>query len=214
MERREFILSTIFVHGLGQNPLCWQSTISYLPKQMEIKCPNVFNLCVSQNVTYQKLYAAFVAYCDKISPPLNLCGISLGAILALNYAIDYPNKVNSLVLIAAQFKMPRFLMQCQNMLLRIIPEKHFLKSGVNKQVMIQLSKSMLELDFTRGLKHIVCPVLVVCGAEDRVNQKAAMLLAEHLIKANYQIIENAGHEVNIVAPRSLALIIEAFYKNL
>jgi pimeloyl-ACP methyl ester carboxylesterase len=214
MERRECILSTIFVHGLGQNPLSWQSTIPYLPKQLAINCPNVFDLCVSQKVTYQKLYAAFVAYCDKIPPPLNLCGISLGAILALNYAIDYPKKVNSLVLIAAQFKMPRFLMQCQNILFRIIPKKHFLKSGVNKEVMIQLTKSMLELDFTRGLKTIVCPVLVVCGAEDRVNQKAAMLLAKQVIKGNYQIIENAGHEVNIDAPKSLALLIETFYKNL
>ena len=207
-------MSTIFVHGLGQNPLCWQPTISYLPKQLAITCSNVFDLRLDQNGTYEKLYETFVAYCNKISPPLNLCGISLGAILALNYAIDYPNKVNSLVLIAAQFKMPRFLMRCQNILFRIIPEKHFLKSSVNKEGLIQLTKSMLALDFTNELQHIDCPVLVVCGARDRVNQKAAKVLADRLIKANYQRIENAGHEVNRDAPKSLALSIEAFYRNL
>lgn len=214
MDGRQFILSTIFVHGLGQNPLCWQSTISYLTKKLAITCSNLFDLRLDQNETYEKLYETFVAYCNKISPPLNLCGISLGAILALNYAIDFPKRVNSLVLIAAQFKMPRFLMRCQNILFHMIPEKHFLKSGVNKKVMIQLTKSMLALDFTKELKHILCPVLVACGAKDRVNKKAAIVLATRLKKASYQSIENAGHEVNIDAPRSLALLIETFYKNL
>ena len=35
---------------------------------------------------------------------LNLCGLSLGAVLALNYAIDFPKKVNSLILIAPQYE--------------------------------------------------------------------------------------------------------------
>ena len=202
------------MHGLGQNPQCWQSTIVYLSQQLAITSANLFELNLGLNETYEKLYATFVAYCNKVSPPLNLCGISLGGILALNYAIDYPNRVNSLVLIAVQFKMPRFLMRCQNLIFRFIPEKHFLKSGVNKEAMIQLTKSMLELDFTKELQHIVCPVLVLCGAKDRVNQKASLRLADHLVKANYQSIENAGHEVNIDAPKTLALSIEEFYKNL
>lgn len=207
-------MSTIFVHGLGQTSLSWQPTVSHLPKEMAITCPDLYNLCENQDLTYQKLYAAFVDYCDKFSQPLNLCGISLGAILALNYAIDYPKRVNSLVLIAAQFKMPRFLMMCQNIIFSILPEKYFLKSGVSKKHMIQLSKSMLDINFNRGLKYISCPVLVVCGAKDYVNQKAAKKLTDRLTNKNYHIIENAGHEVNIEAPKSLALALEVFYRKI
>ncbi|MGN7476441.1 alpha/beta fold hydrolase [Solibacillus silvestris] len=204
-------MNTIFIHGLGQNPLCWQPTITYLPKQPTIACPNLFDLCAEKDFTYDKLYAAFVAYCHKFTPPLNLCGISLGAILALNYAIDYPKKVISLVLIAAQFKMPNLLMMCQSFIFSILPEKYFLKSGLEKNFMIQLSKSMLDLDFSEGLEHIACPVLVVCGASDFVNRKAAKILTARLSNADYNIIENTGHEVNIEAPQSLALAIGGFY---
>ena len=204
-------MTTIFVHGLGQTSLSWQSTISYLPNQMEVACPDLYKLCSPQDFTYTNLYAAFVAYCNKFSQPINLCGISLGAILALNYAIDFPDRVNSLVLIAAQFKMPRLLLMCQNMIFRMIPEKSFLKSGVKKKTMIQLSQSMVNLDFNHRLQQINCPTLVVCGDKDRVNQKAAKILVSRLINARHQLVDNAGHEVNVQAPQSLAFAIGKFY---
>ena len=48
------------------------------------------------------MYAAFCDYCGGFSQSLNLCGLSLGAVLALNYAIDFPQRVNSLILFAPQ----------------------------------------------------------------------------------------------------------------
>lgn len=204
-------MNTIFVHGLGQTPFCWESTISYLPKQMVIECPNLFELCTSKDVSYQKLYAAFIAYCDRFTPPLNLCGISLGAILALNYAIDYPGKVNSLVTIAPQFKMPRFLIIWQSMIFNCLPEKYFLKSGVEKKYLVKLSKSMMNLNFKRDLKRVDCPVLVICGSKDYVNRKASKILANNLENANHYLMKEAGHEVNRDAPKSLALAIKGFY---
>ena len=57
------------------------------------------------------MYAAFCDYCGDFSQSLNLCGLSLGAVLALNYAIDFPQRVNSLILIAPQYDMPKFLIE-------------------------------------------------------------------------------------------------------
>lgn len=57
--------------------------------------------------TYGELYTAFSEECDKENDEIVLCGLSLGAVLALNYAIDHPDKVKALVLIAAQYKMPK-----------------------------------------------------------------------------------------------------------
>lgn len=54
---------------------------------------------------------------DNISGQLNLCGLSLGVVLALNYIIDNPKKVNSLVLIAGQSEMPKALLKLQNIVL-------------------------------------------------------------------------------------------------
>ena len=38
-------------------------------------------------------------YCGKIDGQIHLCGISLGGIIGLNYALDFPEKVKTLVLI-------------------------------------------------------------------------------------------------------------------
>lgn len=50
---------------------------------------------------------------------------SLGAVLTLNYAIDHPDKVKALVLIAAQYKMPKKLLKVQNMLFHLMPNSAF-----------------------------------------------------------------------------------------
>ena len=75
--------------------------------------------------TYKELYTAFSEECNKENDEIVLCGLSLGAVLALNYAIDHPNKVKALVLIAAQYKMPEKLLKFQNMLFRFMPNTMF-----------------------------------------------------------------------------------------
>ena len=42
--------------------------------------------------TYANLSACFAEYCNKIGEPVHLCGISLGGMLALSYALDFPEK--------------------------------------------------------------------------------------------------------------------------
>ena len=65
---------------------------------------------------------------NKFSEPVTICGISLGAVLALNYCIYHAEQVQSLILIAPQYKMPRLLLKFQSILFRIMPEKSFLGS--------------------------------------------------------------------------------------
>ena len=94
------------------------------------------------------------------SEPLNLCGLSLGAVLALNYAIDFPQRVKSLILIAPQYDMPKFLLKVQNVLFKFMPESQFKDIGLTKKDFITLTNSMADMDFTSGLENVSCPVLV------------------------------------------------------
>ena len=115
------------------------------------------------------------------SEPLNLCGLSLGAVLALNYAIDFPQRVKSLILIAPQYDMPKFLLKVQNVLFKFMPESQFKDIGLTKKDFITLTNSMADMDFTSGLENVSCPVLVLCGEKDyNVNKKAAIKIAEKL----------------------------------
>lgn len=201
----------ILLHGMGQNASSWNETISFLPNTSEIVCPELSDFFSEGNCYYSKMYTAFCDYCNNFSEPLNLCGLSLGAVLALNYAIDYPRRVKSLILIAPQDDMPKFLLKVQNVLFKFMPESQFKDIGLTKKDFITLTNSMADMDFTSGLEKVSCPVLVLCGEKDNVNKKAAVKVAEKLSKAKFSTIENSGHEVNIDNPNGLAKAMKELY---
>ena len=201
----------ILLHGMGQNASSWNETISFLPNTSEIVCPELSDFFSEGNCYYSKMYTAFCDDCNNFSEPLNLCGLSLGAVLALNYAIDYPRRVKSLILIAPQYDMPKFLLKVQNVLFKSMPESQFKDIGLTKKDFITLTNSMADMDFTSGLEKVSCPVLVLCGEKDNVNKKAAVKVAEKLSKAKFSTIENSGHEVNIDNPNGLAKAMKELY---
>ena len=86
-------MDLIFLHGLGQNPSSWNETLSFLPQCIKAYCPDLLNLC--EDKAYEKIYLAFENYVDNFSNPINLCGISLGAVLALNYTLNHADKVQN-----------------------------------------------------------------------------------------------------------------------
>ena len=205
-------MATIFIHGLGQTPRSWEGVLSHLSPGQETVFPDLAQLLLGKTADYQHLYEAFCSVCDGLTPPLDLCGLSLGGVLALHYAALHPIKVRSLVLIGAQYRMPRGLLTLQNALFRLMPEKLFQDTGLDKQSFLTLCTSMMELDFTTQLKDVRCPVLVLCGEKDSANRKAARELAEKLPSARLQMIPGAGHEVNTGAPAALAAHLRTFWQ--
>lgn len=202
----------VFIHGLGQSASSWQDTIAYLSEYRNIYSPNLSAMLHHKEVTYQNLYDSFNTYCENLDEPLHLCGLSLGGVLALNYTINYPKKVDSLVLIAVQYNMPKMLLKLQNMVFKFVPKSAFNNIGFEKKDFIQLTKTMTELNFSEKLRDIKCDTLVVCGEQDYVNKKAAKNLAAHIPNSELQMVTGVGHEVNIQASRELAKILKAFYK--
>lgn len=201
----------IFVHGLGQIPASWDKTIENMEQSDNPYCPNLCELLKNKDVGYSELYSSFAEYCHKFEEPINLCGLSLGGVLALNYVIENPTKVNSLVLIAAQYKMPKNLLKFQNLIFKFMPAKMFDEMGFSKKDFITLSKTMMDIDFSDNLDNISCPVLLLCGEKDNANRKASKKLNNILKSSSFKIIENASHEVNIDNPEHLAILLSEFF---
>lgn len=200
----------IFLHGLGQDASSWNKAASYMGEKENIVCPDLTEILQGREVTYANLYGAFSKYCTEYSEPLCICGLSLGGILAMQYSIENPERVKKVVLTGTQYVMPQRLLQFQNAIFRILPSKMFENMGFEKNDVIKLSKSMMNLDFRQDLEKIKCPALVVCGEKDKANRKAAQELAGLIPHAELKIIENAGHEVNTDAPEKLGKIIRDF----
>lgn len=202
----------IFIHGLGQGPDSWNKTVSCMREQEEIQCLSVFALKNWEEISYRRVYEDFSAYCESVKTELGLCGLSLGAVIALNYVVEHPGKVKSLVLIGGQCVMPKGLLRLQNMIFRLMPNGIFKKMGIGKRELIQLTKSMMVLDFKEDLGKVDCRTLIVCGEKDRANRRAAEMMAEKIPGARIKILEGCGHEVNVEDPEKLADILEAFYE--
>ena len=69
----------------------------------------------------------------EVKEPLRICGLSLGALLAIDFAIRHEEKVASLVLIGAQYKVPSLLIDFQNLIFRCMPNKAFESMGTIKK---------------------------------------------------------------------------------
>ena len=100
-------MNRIFLHGLGQTDLDWKETVEFLGNREDIVCPNLSEWLSEREVSYFSLYKALEQYMKQQNSPVHFCGLSLGGVLALQYAIEYPQKVSSLVLIGTQYVMPK-----------------------------------------------------------------------------------------------------------
>lgn len=195
-------MKTIFLHGLGQTAQDWEEVIRQTALS-EVDCPELFSLSEGE-ITYFGIRNGLEKRYADITEPFCICGLSLGALLALDYAIRHNEQVAALVLIGVQYKVPSLLIDFQNLIFRCMPNKTFDDMGMSKNDVIRLAHSMRSLDFRSGLKDIKCPVTILCGEKDRANLKASRQLAELLSQSKLRIVPGAAHELNKCAPETIA----------
>ena len=204
-------MTQVYIHGLGQTPASWGPLLGLLGTPPDCVCPDLTTMVSAGETTYPALYHTFAGLCDGLETPLMLCGLSLGGVLALHYAAQHPERMGALVLMAPQYRMPKRLLQVQNVLFRLMPRAMFRETGFTKSQFIQLCGSMAELDLSGALSRIICPTLILCGSRDRANRRACAELAVLLRGAELQTVAGTGHELNREAPERLAPLLQDFY---
>ena len=198
-------MKTVFLHGLGQTAQDWKEVAQQLSIS-DVDCPELFSL-TEDEISYSQILGDLEQRYSEVKEPLRICGLSLGALLAIDFAIRHEEKVASLVLIGAQYKVPSLLIDFQNLIFCCMPDKAFESMGLSKSSTIKLAHSMRSLDFTLQLNNIRCPVTILCGKKDTANLKASKRLKELLPQATLHIVPNAGHELNKYAPNTIAEIL-------
>lgn len=200
-------MTLIMLHGMGQNASSWNETVSYLTSEISAVCPELSDFFIKGECTYSRLYGQFCEYLESFPEPVSLCGLSLGAVLALNYAADRPERVNSLILIAPQYRMPKTLLKLQNIIFRLMPDRSVKSIGFSKADFITLTNSMADIDLSGKLSNISCPAIILCGEKDRANKKAAAELAKLIPNGDFAEIKKSDHEVNRDNPAEVARVI-------
>lgn len=205
-------MKNILIHGLGQNSRDWDTVKDGLEARgISAAAPDLFDLAKGRELDYASVYQAFSEICESCEEGLNLCGLSLGGLLALDYAIQRSEKINSLVLIGTPFQIPKGLLKFQNIVFGLMPKAAFRNMGVSKKDFTRLSKSMASLDFMESAAVLDCPSLILCGAKDKANMESAKQYHEAMRNSRLAIVEDSGHEVNKDNPNELVRFLQEFW---
>ena len=206
----------ILVHGLGQDEKSWNEVKNQLNNNgINVETPNLFSIVKNYQVNYDNMYKTFADYCNSFNEKINLVGLSLGGVLAIDYITKFPEKINSIILIGTPYKIPKTIITIQSIIYKFMPKRIFEKIGCSKKDMISLLNSMKNLSIPDKAPHIKSNTLIICGEEEKnnINMKSAKQLSKVIQNSKLKIIENAGHEVNIDNPIELANTIYDFWKD-
>lgn len=198
-----------FLHGLGQTRQSWEETIKNL-HAIPAEYPEVISP-KAKNQTFSSLTKCLEDKILQEKEPVIICGISLGAVLALDLYFKHTDNISGLILIAPQFKMPTKLIDLQNWIFRFLPKQIFTKIGLTKKEMISISSSLRKIDFSSKIKSVKCPVYIVCGDQDKANKIAAISLQALLPHGKLFLLAGAAHQVNVDQPQALAKIVQQAY---
>ena len=98
----------VFIHGVGLDHKMWSPQIDYFKKFSTI----TYDLLGHGRTPFKKKEIKMNDYVEQLSSiikflkleKINLVGFSIGSLIALNFAADFQNKLNSLTLMATTYK--------------------------------------------------------------------------------------------------------------
>jgi 3-oxoadipate enol-lactonase len=150
---------------------------------------------------------------DAASGPVTLCGISLGATVAILACLARPDGVRRLILSGGVAHPPAAL-ALQRAIARVLPISVMARisaaqqgsdgaadfRSVGKRTYMAGLRELAHADLRPRLGEITAPTLVVCGERDKVNQPLSRELADGIPNAELRIIPGAGHLWNLEQP--------------
>ena len=207
----------VFLHGIGVGPESWDAQLVALPDGYRGIAPQIAGLTDASERVFTVSGAAADVIRDLDERGVgraHLCGLSLGAMIAVQTAIEYPDRVASLVLSGGQVHPPRALMTLQSALMRVLPARAVASDGTSKQRVLGVLAEVARIDFRPHLARIAIPTLVLCGSKDRANLPAARALATGIPDATLRVIDGGGHELNTDEPDGFSREITSFLRQL
>jgi 3-oxoadipate enol-lactonase len=226
----------LLLHGLGANSLSWQFQIPVL-QQVGFRsiAPDFPGFGQSTYPGGRAVLHRFIEPIEALIGELQLqrvdvVGISMGGTAALQFALDYPETVNRLVLVntfanlnvTSPRSLPYFLLrfilvhtlglpsQAKTVATHIFPEpdQELLRQGLIEEVMQAdprayraAMRALAFFDVRDRLSDIKNPTLIITGEQDTtVPVETQTQLANSIHNAKQLMIPHAGHGVTAEKP--------------
>jgi len=214
----------VLLHGMGIAHRMWRPQIEALSKQFCVIAPDLPGFGDSPRTGPFSLIQAsreVASLIEQQSPDLtaHVCGLSLGGLVALQLALQRPQRVKSLFLASTSLaKLTGKDKIITNLLFLLAPMKYLIR-GIQRQsipdrnfwpiVQEDLTKTgkktlkeVLQIlpDMDLAVSEILVPTLVACGGKDQANLEPARSLARQLPHARFELVPEGGHVWNLECP--------------
>ena len=235
--------SLFFIHGSGSDHSAWSHQYSRLHKKYNIVAIDL----PGHGHSGGKGESDIGRYCLWVKKLLDildlksamLIGHSMGAAIALRFAINYPKAIAGIVLVGGGLKMPvnPFFLEFLKTNSQEVPAevvdlicKLSLAKENRPKLFAPLRKSISQskvdilygdlsacdnLDLTQEAGKISVPALVICGTEDKMTSPDfSRQLAAGISKATLEIVEGAGHMVMLERPAEFNMSLDKFAESI
>ena len=186
----------ILLHGAGQLPTMWQSQVEALGAERRAMAPWIAGLRPGRrfDLSLKTASAELINTLDLSGyQTVDVVAHQLGAMVALQAAADYPDRIGRLVVSGAVLLPGRLALRMQKAALRMLPVRGLENTGLTKEDLVKALDVMAEADFSSRLNAITARTLVVVGQSDATGQVSAKTLAERLPNGRLEVIPGGAH---------------------
>ena len=214
--------SLILLHGIGTGPSAWEPQVQELSGDREVLAPNLV-------LAYRLGLDSAVEEVHRIASthsPVTLCGLSLGALVAMRVAAERAADDDTLVVCAGFDRLPpgiRRRVRGLAAISRFLPGGFLHRQLVSELPEPQRSRALEEIaplrprelsrlmweaaGFELDCEQLVARTLVLCGEQDEANLPLARALAQRAPNATLALVPAAGHVANLDNPAAFSALL-------
>lgn len=225
--------TVVLLHALGSSRRMWRAECEVLGDQYELITLDLPGH--GGNQVRFSMAAASEQVLDAIPAdrgPVYLVGSSLGSSVALQVALNAPERVAGMVLSGTGLWVSPLMIAAQRVLTTVVPLRKLADISVklvqppesrdadNMREDLLLAGRRTQFDCLRAmrkerldlfaLRDLTIPALVCCGRDDQLNYASAATLENFLSNATSLLIDEGGHLWHIQYPGLFAKLIEGF----
>ena len=225
----------LLIHGAGGSHLDWSAELRRLPNTLAPDLAGHGRSTAPVRASIAENMADIMNLLDALSiEQAVFLGHSMGGAVALQTALDYPERTAGLILIATGAKLavhPDILSGINSDVektSRMIVDGQWadgFEAAKNRgyERLMQLDSSTLHTDYVatnafdvrERLSEIHAPALVIGGTADRMTPlKYSEYLRDHIANAELVVIENGGHMLALEQPQPVADAVKTFLETL
>jgi 3-oxoadipate enol-lactonase len=201
----------ILLHAAGRGGRSWRGLTPLLTDAFTVLTPDLpgFNDAPGP-FTMAAAVDAIAELADACPPPVRLCGLSLGASVALAVAAAHPDVADRVVASAPTIdgaRHPRVTAAYRRAPGWAVRR---LTDLPDRAAWLSLVDEIAVLDLVDDLRRIAARTLVLCGSRDRANLAEARLAGQTIPNGTFYLVPHVGHTWPVTQPKLFAPVIRAF----